>query len=243
MEPGLPSLSEPGAAQRILVVDDDPDILRVVRYTLELEGFEVGAVGSARDALDWIRRHGLPHLAVVDIMMPEVNGVELCKEIQKFSDLPVIMLSAIDDESTIVETLEKVAEDYMTKPFNPKELAVRVKRLIRRMGDFAHAMAPVTKIDEDLSIDFMNQKAFVGDKTLSLTPTETKLLHILIRSRKRTVTTDYLLRRIWPMDEVFEDTLRVHVHRLRQKIEPNPGKPRYLITQRGAGYSFLPTSS
>jgi DNA-binding response OmpR family regulator len=242
MKTGLPSLAEPGAASRILVVDDDPDILRVVRYTLELEGFELATAGSAPDALEWIRQNGLPHLAIVDIMMPGTNGIDLCREVQKFSDLPVVMLTAVDEETTVVSTIEELAEDYITKPFNPRELAARVKRLMRRMGDFAYALAPLTVIDDHLAIDFMNQKATVNGKTVSLTPTETKLLHILIRSNRRTVTTDYLLRRIWPLDEVFEDTLRVHVHRLRQKIEPKPSSPSYLVTQRGAGYSFLPVA-
>jgi len=235
-------MGEPGAAQRILAVDDDPDILQVVRYTLDLEGFEIATASSAAGALEWIRQNGLPHLAIVDIMMPGTNGIDFCREVQKFSDLPVIMLTAVDEETTVVSTIEEIAEDYVTKPFNPRELAARVKRLLRRLGDFAYTLAPLTEIDGHLSIDFMNQKAVVDSKTVSLTPTETKLLHILIRSSRRTVTTDYLLRRIWPMDEVFEDTLRVHVHRLRQKIEPQPGAPRYLITQRGAGYSFLPVA-
>jgi len=235
-------MGEPGTAQRILVVDDDPDILRVVRYTLELEGFEVGAAGSAHEAMEWIRKNGLPHLAVVDIMMPGRNGIELCRDVQRFSDLPVIMLTAVDDESTVVATIDEVAEDYVTKPFRPRELAARVKRLIRRMGDFNYTLAPLTRIDDHLAIDFVNQRAVVGERDVSLTPTETKLLHILIRSGRRTVTIDYLLRRLWPLEEIFEDTLRVHVHRLRQKIEPSPSAPRYLITQRGVGYSFLPAS-
>ncbi len=237
------SSDEPGAVQRILVVDDDPDILRVVRYTLELEGFEVGSAGSAYEALEWIRRNGLPHMAVVDIMMPGRNGIELCRDVQRFSDLPVIMLTAVDDEGTVVSTIDEVAEDYVTKPFRPRELAARVKRLMRRVGDFNYTLAPVTKIDDQLAIDFVNQRALVGDRDVSLTPTETKLLHILIRSGRRTVTIDYLLRRLWPLEEIFEDTLRVHVHRLRQKIEPKPGAPRYLITQRGVGYSFHSSGS
>ncbi len=241
MKAGLPSLSEPGAAPRILVVDDDPDILRTVQMTLEIEGFEIGTAGGAPEAKEWISQNGLPHLAIVDIMMPGTNGIELAREVQKFADLPVIMLTAVDEESTVVETIEELAEDYITKPFNPKELAARVKRLIRRIGDFDYALAPLTQIDDYLGIDFMNQKATAGEKSVSLTPTETKLLHILIRASRRTVTTDYLLRRIWPMEEVFEDTLRVHVHRLRQKIEPKPSSPRYLMTQRGTGYSFLST--
>lgn len=240
MDKGLPSFSEPGAARRILVVDDDPDILRMVRVTLELEGFEIGTADSASAAQEWIGQHGLPHLAIVDIMMPGTNGIELAREVQKFADLPVIMLTAVGDDETVASTINEVAEDYVIKPFHADVLAARVKRLIRRMGDFDYTLAPVTRIDDYLAIDFVNQKALAGEKKVSLTPTETKLLHILIRSSRRTVTTDFLLRRIWPMDEVFEDTLRVHVHRLRQKIEPAPSTPTYLITQRGTGYSFFP---
>ncbi|MEM8997750.1 MAG: response regulator transcription factor [Acidobacteriota bacterium] len=232
----------PGAAQRILVVDDDHDIVTTVQVTLELEGFEVITAHSADEAEEQIKRSGLPHLAVVDIMMPGRTGIELCRAVQKYCDLPVIMLTAIDDDDTRVSTITEVAEDYITKPFHPPELAARVKRVIRRIGNFAFRLEPQTVIDEHLSIDFADKKAQVDGSMVSLTPTETKLLHILISNARRTVRTDYLLGRIWPLDEVYEDTLRVHVHRLRQKIEPHPGPPRYLITQRGTGYSFLPTS-
>jgi len=232
-----------GATQRVLVVDDDPDILRVVQLALELEGFEVGTAISAHEALAWIGSQGLPHLAVVDIKMAGMSGLELCREVQKFADLPVIMLTAVDEEETVVGAIEELAEDYVTKPFKERELVARVKRLMRRIGDFAYTLAPITRIDDRLAVDFVAQKAFVDGREVSLTPTETKLLHILIRSGQRTVTTDYLLRRIWPLDEVYEDTLRVHVHRLRQKIEPDPSTPRYLVTQRGAGYSFLSAST
>lgn len=234
-------MEAPGAAQRILVVDDDPDIVTTVQVTLELEGFEVTTANSADEAEDKIKRYGLPHLAVVDIMMPGRTGIELCRAVQKYCDLPVIMLTAIDAEDTKVSTITEVAEDYVTKPFHPPELAARVKRVMRRIGNFAYRFEPTTVIDEFLSIDFAEKRAIVAGEPVSLTPTETKLLHILIGNSRRTVTTDYLLRRIWPLDEVYEDTLRVHVHRLRQKIEPKgKGGPRYLITQRGTGYSFLP---
>ena len=230
-----------GAAHKILVVDDEPDIVSVVRMTLEAEGFEVATGYSAQDAFDLINRKGLPHLAVLDIMMPGTDGITLARKLQKFSDLPVIMLTAIDEETTVVKTIEEVAEDYVTKPFKPKELAARVKRVIRRMGDFAFRLESLTVIDDRLAVDFAGKKALIDEEPVSLTPTETKILHILIRSARRTVTTEYLLARLWPLDEVFEDTLRVHGHRLRQKIEPNASKPQYLITQRGVGYSFLPT--
>ncbi len=230
-----------GAAHKILVVDDEPDIVSVVRMTLEAEGFEVATAFSAQEAFDLIGRKGLPHLAVLDIMMPGTDGITLARKLQKFSDLPVIMLTAIDEEATVVKTIEEVAEDYVSKPFRPKELAARVKRVIRRMGDFAFRLETLTVIDDHLAVDFAAKKVLINEEPVSLTPTETKILHILIRSARRTVTTEYLLARLWPLDEVYEDTLRVHVHRLRQKIEPNASKPHYLITQRGVGYSFLPT--
>ena len=230
-----------GAAHKILVVDDEPDIVSVVRMTLEAEGFDVSTAFSAQEAFDLISRKGLPHLAVLDIMMPGTDGITLARKLQKFSDLPVIMLTAIDEEATVVKTIEEVTEDYVSKPFRPKELAARVKRVIRRMGDFAFRLETLTVIDDHLAVDFAAKKALIDEKPVSLTPTETKILHILIRSARRTVTTEYLLARLWPLDEVYEDTLRVHVHRLRQKIEPDASKPHYLITQRGVGYSFLPT--
>ena len=228
--------------QRILVVDDDPDITRVVQFTLEEEGFDVAVAQSAQEAFNEIARHGLPHLAVVDIRMPGMDGIELARKVQKYSDLPVILLTAVNEEDAVVAAIEEVAEDYVTKPFSPKVLAARVKRVIRRMGDFAFRLEALTVIDDRLAIDFAEKKALIDEQPVSLTPTETKLLHILIRSARRTVTTEYLLGRLWPLEEVFEDTLRVHVHRLRQKIEPDKGSPKYLITQRGVGYSFLPTS-
>jgi DNA-binding response OmpR family regulator len=110
--------------------------------------------------------------------------------------------------------------------------------VLRRIGDFAYTLDPVTRIDGRLAIDFAHQQAIVEDKTLALTPTETKILYILIRNAGRTVTTDFLLKRLWPRDEVFEDTLRVHIHRLRQKIELDSTRPCYILTERGAGYSF-----
>ncbi len=226
----------------ILAVDDDADLRRLVGYTLELEGFSVATAASAQEALDWIAGHGLPHLAVVDIVMPGASGLDFCREVQRFSDLPVILLTAVHDDEVVVRSIEELAEDYVKKPFNPRELSARVKRVLRRIGDFAFAAAPVTRIDPGLAIDFAHQTALVEDRTVPLTPIESKLLHILTRSARRTVRTDYLLRRVWPLEEVFEDTLRVHIHRLRQKIEPVPAEPKYLLTQRGAGYSFLPVA-
>ncbi len=240
MSPGLPPLDRPGIRQHILVVDDDPDIHRIVTGVLEDEGYGVSAVASAQEARAWLEQHGLPHLAIVDIVMPGESGLELCSEIQEYADLPVIMLSAVDEAATVVSTIRETAEDYVTKPFNPRELAARVERVIRRMGDYAYTMAPVTRVDDCLSIDFVHQTVGIDGRTVALTRTETKLLHVLTRNAQRPVAIDYILRRVWPLDEVYEDRLRVLIYRLRHKIEPQPGAPRYLITQRGVGYSFLP---
>jgi DNA-binding response OmpR family regulator len=224
--------------QRVLVVDDDPAILRLVGDALDRAGFQVIRAASGQRALDAIERHGLPHLAVVDINMPGMDGFELCRTVQEFSDLPVIMLTAIDEEETVIRGIESYAEDYITKPFSPRELVARVRRVLRRIGDFAYTHDPLMRVDDHLSVDFAHQQAVVDGQRIELTPTETKILYILMRNAGRTVTNDFLLRRVWPLEEVFEDTLRVHVHRLRKKIEVIPSQPRYITTERGTGYRF-----
>jgi DNA-binding response OmpR family regulator len=233
----VPTLAE-GSLQRILVVDDDPAIRRLLRDKLDASGYEVWTAASGNEALEVIGRRGMPHLAVVDINMPGMNGLRFCEAVLQFSDLPIIMLSAIDEEETIVGSISRYAEDYVTKPFSPRELAARAQRVLRRVADYGYTTGVVTEVDDYLSIDIPHQRAIVNGRPVQLTPTETKLLYLLMRNAGHTVTTEFLLRRLWPMDEVFEDSLRVHVHRLRHKIEPSPSRPRYILTERGVGYSF-----
>ena len=126
--------SEPQGAARVLVVDDDRDILRVVRMAFEVEAFEVAAAGSAAEALDWIARHGLPDLGVFDMNMPGMSGLELCEELHSYCDLPILFLTVVDDEETVVSTIDAHAEDYLSKPFRPRELVARAKRILRRVG-------------------------------------------------------------------------------------------------------------
>jgi DNA-binding response OmpR family regulator len=223
---------------RVLVVDDDPAIARLVKDTLEGAGYRVLVANSGRHALDIIAQYGLPHLAIVDIYMPGMNGFEFCQAVQEYADLPVIMLSAIDEEETIIQGINRFAEDYVVKPFSARELAARVQRVLRRLGDYAYASDPIIHVDDDLDIDIAHQQALVKGRVVSLTPTETKLLYILMCNAGHAVSMDFLLRRLWPTDEVYEETLRVNVHRLRQKIEPMPSRPRYVLTERGQGYSF-----
>ena len=227
--------------QRILAVDDNTYTLRIVELALEKAGFDVMTATSGQDALNVIRRNGLPHLAIVDINMPIMDGFDFARAVHQFSDLPIIMLTAVNEEEKIVNSIEEFAEDYIIKPFSPSELVARARRVLNRMGDFSYTLDPLTRVDERLQIDFSNRKAVVNDKAINLTPTETKLLYVLMRNAGQVVTTDFLLRRLWPMEEAFEDRLHVHVHRLRRKIEEVPSKPRYVVSERGMGYSFPPS--
>jgi DNA-binding response OmpR family regulator len=224
--------------QGVLVVDDDPLILRLVSDKLSGAGFAVSTATSGEEALALLERAGLPHLAIVDINMPGIDGFEFCRIVHAYCDLPIIMLTAVDEEETIVQGIQQFAEDYIVKPFSPRELLARVERVLRRIGDFAYTLQPLTEVDEGLAIDFSHQRAMVAGEPVSLTPTETKLLYILVRNAGRTVTTDFLLRRLWPLEEVFEDTLRVHIHRLRKKIQGPASRVEYITTKRGIGYRF-----
>lgn len=227
-------------AYRILVVDDNVQILQIIAHELENVGFEVVTASSGEEALTLIRRVGLPHLALVDINMPlGMDGFEFCEAVRQFSDLPIIMLTGVDHSETIVKAIENFAEDYITKPFNAAELIARVKRVLSRMPDFSYALDSVTRIDDSLSIDFPNRQLIINGKTRSLTPTETELLYILVRAGGRTVTADFLMRRLWPMERVKIERVRVNIHRLRHKIESASPAHQYIVLKRGSGYAFV----
>jgi len=228
-------------AESIMVVDDDPVIRELVSFKLREAGYNVLTADSGPAALALIERRGLPHLAIVDIFMPGMSGLEFCEEVQKYADLPVIMLTANADLATIIESIEYYAEDYITKPFKLNELLVRVRRVLRRVGDTRYALSPIQQIDERLAVNISARTVIVDGQEKRLTPTESKLLYILLRNAGRVVTTEFLLKRLWPQDEVFEDALRVHVHRLRHKIDAPCKNRHYIITERGQGYRFVKT--
>lgn len=226
-------------SEKILVVDDSPVMLQAVKKALENAGYLAQTAVSGEEALLLLSQHGLPHLALVDLNMPGMDGFELCEAIHAFSDVPIIMLTGINDEETVVYGLDHFAEDYIVKPFRAAELVARVRRVLRRIGSFAYTLEPVVHVDENLQVDFPNRQAMVQQQPISLTPTETKLLYILMRNAGRTVSNDFLLRRVWPQDEAFEDRLHTHIYRLRRKIEASPKEPHYIISDWGAGYAFL----
>lgn len=224
---------------RILAIDDNYSIQRLVAGSLEGAGFHVSPVSSGEEALEHIKRFGLPHLALVDIHLPYgMSGLTFCEEVLAYSDLPIIILTGVDEDRTIIQAIDRYAEDYITKPFNPEVLAARVRRVLRRFGDFGYALDRETKVDEHLTVSFPLQQATVAGQEIALTPTECKLLHILMRNAGRTVTTDFILQRLWPLESAQEDRLRVNIHRLRRKIEQEPRQPRYIVSQRGVGYAF-----
>lgn len=229
---------ETAAPQRILTVDDDTVIRNLIRLKFELAGYEVWTAANGNEALAVLRERGLPHLAIVDLEMPVMSGFEFCRAVQNFSDLPIIILTATETEDVVVKGIEEYAEDYVTKPFSPRELLARTQRVLRRIGSFNYTLAAETRVDARLSIDFANQRARVDSAHIELTPTESKLLYILMRNAGHTVSTEFILRRLWPHQDIFEDALRVHIRHVRQKIELDPGAPTYIVTERGIGYRF-----
>lgn len=227
---------------RILAVDDSIVILDMVKMMLGEAGFRVLTATSGEEALDLMKNEGLPHLAIVDINMPfGMDGFEFCEVLHDFSDVPVIMLTAVDQSETIIQAIEEHAEDYITKPVTAGELVARVRRVLRSIGSFALKLERLTRVDERLAVNFADCEVVINGRPISLTPTETKLLYILMRDAGKLVTTDFLLRRLWPHELAYQDRLRVYVHRLRSKIEERPDGPRYVVSRRNKGYSFLPT--
>lgn len=230
-------------AYRVLIVDDSPLILQMVKDAMEAAHFEVLTAVSGEEALSQIERFGLPHLAIVDINMPGMDGFEFCEAIHGYTDLPIIMLTAVDEEETIVQAIEQYAEDYVTKPFSQAELVARTRRVLRRVGNFAYTLDSTMVVDDRLQVDFATRQAVLDGKSISLTPTESKLLYILMRNAGRTVTSEFILQRLWPLEMAQEERLRVYIHRLRHKIEPEPSKPYYIVSKRGVGYVFDPAQN
>lgn len=225
----------------ILAVDDSPETLLIVEHALRRHGYRVQCAASGEAALAVLEREGLPHLAVVDMHMPPgMDGFGFCEQLARFSDVPVIMLTAVDEEATVVRAIRHYAEDYVIKPFNPGELAARVGRVLQRVGQFPFAMSAPVAVDAKLTVNFATRELYLDGNTQGLTPTEARLLYILMRTPGETVNTDFLLRRMWPQEYSDDDRLHVYVHRLRTKLKGAGGKHRYVVSERGVGYRFQP---
>ncbi|MDQ3249895.1 MAG: response regulator transcription factor [Chloroflexota bacterium] len=225
--------------KRILIVDDDEAIRGLLRDKLGRAGYAVMAAPSGHDALALMAEQGLPHLTIVDLNMPVMGGLEFCARLKQFCDVPIIILTAVYEPETVIKAIEEFAEDYIVKPFNLGELLARLERVLKRMGDFGYAQAPMVKINEGLFVNFSAHSALVGGQVVALSPTETKLLHIFFSSGGRSLSSEFLLQRVWPTAEVYEEVLRVHISRLRKKIEGPQRGHCQIVAERGHGYYFV----
>ncbi len=236
MNPSL-SMQPKQKGKRILVVDDEPRMIGFIRMNLELEDHMVIEAHSGLDALDAIRTQ-LPDLVLLDVMMPELDGFETLRMLREFSDIPVIMLTAKGEENDKVQGLELGADDYITKPFGPRELSSRIKAIFRRLEKPSTEEA-ILAIDDRLSVDFNRREVIVGGERVKLRPTEYRLLYHLIRNAGWTVPHDQLLQKVWGYEYRDEaHYVRLYVNYLRDKIEADPSNPQYIITERGVGYRF-----
>jgi two-component system KDP operon response regulator KdpE len=225
--------------KHILVVDDEARMVRFVRMNLELEGYQVSTAANGTEALDKVREE-LPDLVLLDVMMPEMDGYETLERIRQVSSVPVIMLTVKAEEEDKVRGLELGADDYVTKPFSPRELASRVKAALRRAEMPSPGQKSTLAIDEDLAVDFQRREVLVRGKRVKLRPTEYRLLYHLVNNAGWVMTHETLLSKVWGY-EYRDDTqlLRLYVTYLRQKIEPDPSNPKYIFNERGVGYRFV----
>lgn len=227
-------------AHKILVVEDEPDIRKLVHYHLAQERYKVMEAEDGENALRLIQRDK-PNLVVLDLMLPGLSGQELCKILKSKPDtaaLPILMLTAKAGEADKVLGLEIGADDYLTKPFSPREMVARVKAILRR-SDLRAAAPLETYENGPIKIDFANYEARVNDKVLRLTLKEFELLRFLVQNPNRVLTRDQLLDRVWGGETfVTPRTVDVHIRRLRKAIERDDRRPKWILTVRGVGYKF-----
>ena len=220
--------------KRILVVDDEPRMINFIRMNLELEGHQVLEAHNGLEALEQIRTK-LPDIVLLDVMMPELDGFETLRMLREFSTIPVIMLTAKGDENDRVYGLELGADDYVSKPFGPRELSSRIRAVLRRSDRPSTSPAQaVLHIDDRLSVDFNRREVIVNGERIKLRPTEYLLLYHLIENAGWTVPHDQLLAKVWGYEYRDEaHYVRLYVNYLREKIEEDPSNPRYILTERG----------
>ncbi|HJX13334.1 MAG TPA: response regulator transcription factor [Dehalococcoidales bacterium] len=227
------------AGSKILIVEDDPNLLSTLGYNLRREGYDVVTAADGADALDSARREK-PDLIILDVMLPTLSGFEVCRILRRDMTVPIMMLTAKTEETDKVVGLEIGADDYMTKPFSMRELLARTRAMLRRsrMAGPEPAAGKTLKIN-DLEIDLARHRARLRGATLELTPKEFDLLAFLAGHRGFVFTREQLLEKVWGYDFAGDTrTVDVHVRWLRQKIEPDPHRPRYLVTIRGTGYKL-----
>jgi two-component system KDP operon response regulator KdpE len=223
----------------ILVVDDEERMARFIRLNLEHDGFQVVEAYRGVQALQQYR-DSLPDLVLLDIMMPDIDGFEVLSMLREISNVPVIMLTAKGEEDDRVRGLELGADDYITKPFSPRELVSRVRAVLRRTESGSNDSQEVIEVDEHLKIDFSRREIWLDGELVKLRPTEYRLLYHLVKNAGWVLTYDQILSRVWGYEYRDEPHyVRLYVNYLRQKIEKDSSNPIYILTERGVGYRFV----
>jgi two-component system KDP operon response regulator KdpE len=223
----------------ILVVDDEPRMRRFVRMNLELEGYDVLEAENGLTALQKVR-DDMPDLVLLDVAMPEMDGFETLERLREISSAPVIMLTVKSDEADRIRGLDLGADDYVTKPFSPRELLSRIRAVLRRVEPAKGSVEEPLVIDADLQIDFPRRTVIARGERVKLRPTEYRLLLHLVENAGWIVPQETLLSKVWgPEYRDDNQLLRLYVTYLRKKIEPDPANPRYILTERGVGYQFV----
>jgi len=223
----------------ILVVDDEERMARFIRLNLEHDGFQVVEANRGMQAIQIIRDR-MPDVVILDVMMPDLDGFEVLQLIRETSQGPVIMLTAKGEEDDKVRGLELGADDYITKPFSPRELVSRVRAVLRRTDQGSAAGDGIIEVDEHLNIDFGRREVWLDGEKVKLRPTEYRLLYHLVQNAGWVLTYDQILSKVWGYEYRDEPHyVRLYVNYLRQKLEKDPANPVYILTERGVGYRFI----
>lgn len=222
--------------RRVLIVEDEPSLAETIAYNLREEGYKVSIAADGLSGLDAFRREK-PDIVLLDVMLPEIDGIEVCRLIRRDSEAPIIMLTAKSREIDKVVGLEVGADDYVTKPFGMMELVARIRAALRRSR--RETKAPETLAAHGVEMDISRHAVTVDGRAVDLRPREFELLRLLMANRGRVMERSALLDRIWGEDEFIDaGTVDVHIRRLREKVEDEPGRPKRILTVRGVGYKF-----
>lgn len=221
------------------MVDDEERIVRFIRLNLEQDGFQVMEAFTGQQAMDRLRET-LPDLIILDVMLPDLDGFEVLRLIRENHDVAVIMLTAKGEEDDRIYGLELGADDYVTKPFSPRELVSRVRAVLRRTEGARSATSGLIEVDDRLKIDFDRREIWLDDELVKLRPTEYRLLFHLVQNAGWVVSHDQILAKVWGYEYRDEPHyVRLYVNYLRQKLEKDPSNPKYILTERGVGYRFV----
>lgn len=225
--------------KKILVVDDEERMVRFIRLNLEHDGFQVIECYKGMQAVGLLRDK-MPDVVLLDVMLPDIDGFEVLQLIREVSTVPVIMLTAKGEEEDRVKGLELGADDYVTKPFSPRELVSRVRAVLRRADQSSTSGEEIINVDDHLKIDFGRREIRLDGELVKLRPTEYRLLYHLVKNAGWVMTYDQILAKVWGYEYRDEPHyVRLYVNYLRQKLEKDPANPKYILTERGVGYRFV----